>query len=147
MYKVGDRVMVVTKEMLDNDIIFKKCEKGCCPYVHIETGVGFNEKMLGLCGTYVTIKDSDRRSCGRKYQIEENSFSWIGDFFIEESLAPTKLDEYRYTRKNIVDNLGKEIERITKLVDESEEIQLHMLEKIKELDNLIEDILIEKIQK
>ena len=147
MYKVGDRVMVVTKEMLDNDIIFKKCEKSCCPYVHIETGVGFNEKMLGLCGTYVTIKDSDRRSCGRKYQIEEDYCWWIDDFFIKESLAPTKLQEYRYTRKNIIDNLGKEIERITKLVDESEEIQLQMLEKIKELDNLIEDILIEKIQK
>ena len=147
MYKVGDRVMVVTKEMLDNDIVFKKYEESCCPYVHIETGVGFNEKMLGLCGTYVTIKDSDRRSCGRKYQIEENSFWWIGDFFIEESLAPTKLQEYRYTRKNIVDNLGKEIERITKLVDESEEIQLRMLEKIKELDDLIEDVLIEKFEK
>ena len=143
MYKVGDRVMVVTKEMLENDIIFKKCENSCCPYVHIETGVGFNEKMLGLCGTYVTIKDSDRRSCGRKYQIEENSFSWIGDFFIEESLAPTKLDEYRYTRKNIVDNLGKEIERITKLVDESEEIQLQMLKQIKHLDDLIEEIILD----
>lgn len=143
MYKVGDRVMVVTKEMLENDIIFKKCENSFCPYVHIETGVGFNEKMLGLCGTYVTIKDSDRRSCGRKYQIEENSFSWIGDFFIEESLAPTKLDEYRYTRKNIVDNLGKEIERITKLVDESEEIQLQMLKQIKHLDDLIEEIILD----
>ena len=143
MYKVGDRVMVITEKMLNNDIIFKKHEGCYCPYVHIETGIGFNEKMLGLCGTYVTIKDSDRGSCGRKYQIEEDYFWWIDDFFIEESLAPTKLDEYRYTRKNIVDNLGKEIERITKLVDESEEIQLEMLKQIKHLDDLIEEIILD----
>ena len=142
MYKVGDRVMVVTKEMLENDIIFKKHEGHYCSYVHIETGIGFNEKMLELCGTYVTIKDSDRRS-GRKYQIEEDYFWWIDDFFIEESLAPTKLQEYRYTRKNIVDNLGDEIERITKLVDESEEIQLEMLKQIKHLDDLIEEIILD----
>lgn len=141
MYKVGDRVMVVTKEMLENDIIFKKHEGCYCPYVHIETGVGFNEKMLELCGTYVTIKDSDRRGCGRKYQIEEDYFWWIDDFFIKESLAPTKLQEYRYTRKNIVDNLGMEIERITGLVDESEKIQLEMLKQIKHLDDLIEEII------
>ena len=143
MYKVGDRVMVITEKMLNNDIIFKKNEGCYFPYVHIETGIGFNEKMLGLCGTYVTIKDSDRGSCGRKYQIEEDYFWWIDDFFIEESLAPTKLDEYRYTRKNIVDNLGKEIERITKLVDESEEIQLEMLKQIKHLDDLIEEIILD----
>ena len=143
MYKVGDRVMVITEKMLNNDIIFKKHEGCYCPYVHIETGIGFNEKMLGLCGTYVTIKDSDRGSCGRKYQIEEDYFWWIDDFFIEESLAPTKLDEYRYTRKNIVDNLGKEIELITKLVDESEEIQLEMLKQIKHLDDLIEEIILD----
>ena len=144
MYKVGDRVMVVTKEMLDNDIIFKK-HNDC--YTHNRTGMYFNEGMLRLCGTYVTIIGIEPRSYGAVYRIEEGSFFWLEDFFIKESLAPTKLDEYRYTRKNIVGNLGKEIERITKLVDESEEIQLQMLEKIKELDNLIEDILIEKIQK
>lgn len=147
MYKVGDRVMVITEKMLDNDIIFKKHEGCYCPYIHIETGVGFNEKMLELCGTYVTIKDSDGRSCGRKYQIEEDYCWWVDDFFIKESLAPTKLQEYRYTRKNMVDNLGREIERITKLVDDSEEMQLAMLEKIRELDDLIEEIILEKVTK
>jgi ATP-dependent Zn protease len=97
--------------------------------------------MMNVCGTYVTIK----HIVGNYYLVEGIEGRWIEEFFVKESLAPTKLQEYRYTRKNIVDNLGKEIERITKLVDESEEIQLQMLEKIKELDDLIEDILIEKI--
>ena len=138
MYKVGDRVMVVTKEMLDNDIIFKK-HNDC--YTHNGTGMYFNEGMLRLCGTYVTIIGIEPRSYGAVYRIEEGSFFWLEDFFIKESLAPTKLDEYRYTRKNIVDNLGDEIERITKLVDESEEIQLQMLKQIKHLDDLIEEII------
>ena len=101
----------------------------------------FNEGMLRLCGTYVTIIDIEPRSYGAVYRIEEGSFFWLGDFFIKDSLAPTKLDEYRYTRKNIVGNLGKEIERITGLVDESEKIQLEMLKQIKHLDDLIEEII------
>ena len=141
MYKVGDRVMVVEKEFIENT--FDKIDNPFCPYIHPNTGMGFNMNMMNVCGTYVTIKHIVGNYC----LIEEMGGRWAEEFFIKDSLAPTKLQEYRYTRKNIVDNLGKEIERITKLVDESEEIQLQMLGKIKELDNLIEDILIEKIQK
>lgn len=140
MYKVGDRVMVVTKEMLDNDIIFKK--HNVC-YTHNGTGMYFNEGMLRLCGTYVTIIGIEPRSYGAVYRIEEGSFFWLEDFFIKDSLAPTKLQEYRYTRKNIIDNLGMEIERITGLVDESEKIQLEMLKQIKHLDDLIEEIILD----
>jgi ATP-dependent Zn protease len=139
MYKVGDRVMVVEREFIENT--FNKIDNPFCPYIHPNTGMGFNMNMMNVCGTYVTIK----HIVGNYYLVEEIEGRWIEEFFVKESLAPTKLQEYRYTRKNIVDNLGKEIERITKLVDESEEIQLQMLEKIKELDDLIEDILIEKI--
>ena len=141
MYEVGDRVMVVEKEFIENT--FNKVDNPFCPYIHPNTGMGFNMNMMKVCGTYVTIK----HMVGNYYLVEEVEGRWVEEFFIKDSLAPTKLQEYRYTRKNIVDNLGKEIERITKLVDESEEIQMQMLEKIKELDNLIEDILIEKIQK
>ena len=141
MYKVGDRVMVVEKEFIENT--FNKIDNPFCPYIHPNTGMGFNMNMMKVCGTYVTIK----HMVGNYYLVEEMEGRWAEEFFIKDSLAPTKLQEYRYTRKNIVDNLGKEIARITKLVDESEEIQLQMLEKIKELDDLIEDILIEKIQK
>lgn len=141
MYKVGDRVMIVEKEFIENT--FNKIDNPFCPYIHPNTGMGFNMNMMKVCGTYVTIK----HIVGNYYLVEEMEGRWTEEFFIKDSLAPTKLQEYRYTRKNIVDNLGKEIERITKLVDESEEIQMQMLEKIKELDNLIEDILIEKIQK
>ena len=141
MYKVGDRVMIVEKEFIENT--FNKIDNPFCPYIHPNTGMGFNMNMMKVCGTYVTIK----HMVGNYYLVEEMEGRWAEEFFIKDSLAPTKLQEYRYTRKNIVDNLGKEIERITKLVDESEEIQLRMLEKIKELDDLIEDVLIEKFEK
>ena len=139
MYKVGDRIMVVEKEFVENT--FNKIDNPFCPYIHPNTGMGFNTNMMKMCGTYVTIK----HIVGSYYLIEEIEGRWVDDFFISDSLAPTKLNEYRYTRKNIVDNLGEEIARITKLVDESEEIQLQMLGKIKELDDLIEEILLEKI--
>ena len=139
MYKVGDRIMVVEKEFVENT--FNKIDNPFCPYIHPNTGMGFNTNMMKMCGTYVTIK----HIVGNYYLIEEIEGRWVDDFFIGDSLAPTKLQEYRYTRKNIVDNLGEEIARITKLVDESEEIQLQMLGKIKELDDLIEEILLEKI--
>lgn len=139
MYKVGDRIMVVEKEFVENT--FNKIDNPFCPYIHPNTGMGFNMNMMKMCGTYVTIK----HIVGNYYLIEEIEGRWVDDFFIGDSLAPTKLQEYRYTRKNIVDNLGDEIARITKLVDESEEIQLQMLEKIRKLDDLIEEILLEKI--
>ena len=139
MYKVGDRIMVVEKEFVENT--FNKIDNPFCPYIHPNTGMGFNTSMMKMCGTYVTIK----HIVGNYYLIEEIEGRWVDDFFIGDSLAPTKLQEYRYTRKNIVDNLGMEIERITGLVDESEKIQLQMLEKIKKLDDLIEEILLEKI--
>lgn len=139
MYKVGDRIMVVEKEFVENT--FNKIDNPFCPYIHPNTGMGFNMNMMKMCGTYVTIK----HIVGNYYLIEEIEGRWVDDFFIGDSLAPTKLQEYRYTRKNIVDNLGDEIARITKLVDESEELQLQMLEKIRKLDDLIEEILLEKI--
>lgn len=139
MYKVGDRIMVVEREFIENT--FNKIDNPFCPYIHPNTGMGFNTNMMNVCGTYVTIKNI----IGNYYLVEEMEGRWVEEFFIKESLAPTKLQEYRYTRKNIVDNLGKEIERITKLVDESEELQLQMLEKIRKLDDLIEEILLEKI--
>lgn len=138
MYSVGDRVMVITKEYLDNN--FNKINNTFCPYTN-KDGIGFNVNMMKYCGTYVTI----RHVIGGYYLIEEMEGRWLEEFFIRDSLAPTKLDEYRYTRKNIVDNLGREIKRITKLVDDSEEIQLAMLEKIRELDDLIEEIILEKV--
>ena len=139
MYKVGDRIMVVEREFIENT--FNKIDNPFCPYIHPNTGMGFNTNMMNVCGTYVTIKNI----IGNYYLVEEMEGRWVEEFFIKESLAPTKLQEYRYTRKNIVDNLGDEIARITKLVDESEELQLQMLEKIKKLDDLIEEILLEKI--
>ena len=137
MYKVGDRVMVVEKEFIENT--FNKVDNPFCPYIHPNTGMGFNTNMMKVCGTYVTIK----HIIGNYYLVEEMEGRWIEEFFIKDSLAPTKLQEYRYTRKNIIDNLGMEIERITKLVDESEEIQLEMLKQIKNLDDLIEEIILD----
>ena len=137
MYKVGDRIMVVEKEFVENT--FNKIDNPFCPYIHPNTGMGFNMNMMKMCGTYVTIK----HIVGNYYLIEEIEGRWVDDFFIGDSLAPTKLQEYRYTRKNIVDNLGDEIARITKLVDESEELQLQMLEKIRKLDDLIEEIILD----
>ena len=138
MYKVGDRVMVVEKEFIENT--FNKVDNSFCPYIHPNTDVGFNTNMMRVCGTYVTIK----RIVGNYYYlIEEMEGSWIEEFFISDSLATTKLQEYRYTRKNIVDNLGDEIARITGLVDESEKIQLEMLKQIKHLDDLIEEIILD----
>ena len=135
MYKVGDRIMVVEKEFVEST--FNKIDNPFCPYIHPNTGIGFNMNMMKMCGTYVTIK----HIVGNYYLIEEIEGRWVDDFFIGDSLAPTKLQEYRYTRKNIVNNLGDEIARITKLVDESEEIQLQMLKQIKHLDDLIEEII------
>lgn len=135
MYKVGDRIMVVEKEFVEST--FNKIDNPFCPYIHPNTGIGFNMNMMKMCGTYVTIK----HIVGNYYLIEEIEGRWVDDFFIGDSLAPTKLQEYRYTRKNIVNNLGDEIARITKLVDESEEIQLEMLKQIKHLDDLIEEII------
>ena len=136
-YKVGDRVMVIEESML-GDRLKMYPSSYFCQYEDEVTGIGFNHQMMTLCGTYVTIKAV--RNDG-SYSIEENSFTWIDNFFIKDSLATSRIDEFLFTRKTIVDNLGKEIERITKLVDESEQLQLKLLDRIKAVDDMIADIL------
>ena len=130
--------MVLEETMLDSKLKAYSLDH-YCPYEDRATGIGFNHKMMTLCGTYVTIKEV--RNDG-SYSIEENCFTWIDNFFIKDSLATSKVDEFLFTRKTIVDNLGKEIERITKLVDESEQLQLKLLDRIKAVDDMIADILI-----
>ncbi len=138
-YNVGDRVMVISEDYIK--ATFKETQVPYCPYQN-STGIGFNIEMMKVCGLYVTIKSVDTRL---GYRIEEAEGWWVDSFFVEDSLAPTKMDEYRKVRRVVIDKLGKEIERITKLVDESEGIQLQYLEEIRQLDDKIEAILLENV--
>ena len=124
-YKVGDRVVVISKEEAEK----KRCVEP-----------GFVDDMKKYCGKTVTIKDVKKICCGSThYYIEEAEWVWSDEFFEgltgeqQEIIREAAETAKEYAREQSDERIASRIQTIeesgTQIISLSDE----MYEQIREL--------------